>query len=107
MGGGVNKPGVHTKVSNMVNPNEAPRHLHISAHSKLCRRCGDGVRMHSYQRPGLLFRDAQKWSKSRAANKNSNINAPNNACVYGHVVSLDETGARLFPISAIISLTVS
>lgn len=74
--------GVHAKVRNMVNPTEAPLHLHIS----LPLICVDVVAAWWCTRirgQKLLFNDTQKWSESRTANKNIHTNVPNDAYVYG------------------------
>lgn len=45
-----------------------------------------------------FFKDTQKWSETRTANKNSHINAPNNACVYGRGVGRNRCEALVaFP----------
>lgn len=83
---------VHAKVRNMVNPNECPPPPPHLATFGLCR-CRVSVRLK------LCFDDTQKWSKSRTANKNIHINAPNNAYVYGQAEEEDETGARFLELS--------
>lgn len=90
--------GVHAKVRNMVNPHESPPSPpHLSTFG-LCW-CRGSVTACSYQRLKLRFNDTQKWRKSRTANKNIHVKAPNNASVYGQAEEKDETGARFLELS--------
>lgn len=100
---------VHTKVRNMVNPTEAPLHNHMSLLFLKLRQCCGSALMPSHHRAQLLFQARQKCSESRTANKNSHINASNNAPVYGRteccIKPAHSSCSSL--IAAILSLTKS
>lgn len=96
--GNINKPEFTQRSETWLTPLSAHRHLRISLPFNLRWCCGSVIAC-SYQRLKVRFDDTHKWSKSRAANENIHINAPDNAYVYGQAEEGDETGARFLELS--------